>query len=539
MGHEDAPAEGALVCTVKPRLGRLVAVALATGVAVVAAGCGGGGGKAIGSAQTTHGVDGQTVGEVLNLAVPRPPNSLNPALINTSWAWYAHLAYDPLIVWGPDGKPQPGLATSWRYVGSGNRAFELTLRSGVTFSDGTPLTAQVVKDNLDYLVKAGGPFAGFIAGKTVSVAGPLKVSIKMKTPDPELVRELSQDLMAGNMISAKGLQNPKALGTSTAGAGPYVLQPQQTVAGDHYTYTPNPHYWNKSAIRYKKVVVKALPSPNSVLSALKTGQVDAAIGDYTTASAAQEARLQVASAPFVFLGLNLMDRDGKMVPALRDQRVRQALNYAVDRKTIASALLGKFGSPTEQTVVPGQDGALSTPVYRYDPAKAKQLLAQAGYADGFSMSVLTTTYSSQDQVTQAIAGDLAKVGVKLKIKVEANVDKYTSDMVAGKYPVASMGIGALPIYVEGPLMFHPTAALFNPFKTSDARLEQLWREAAAAPATERGALDQQVERRVVELGWYLPVMLAPKLYYARDTVAGMSADVNQPKLNPVWLRPAS
>ncbi|MEN3280295.1 MAG: peptide/nickel transport system substrate-binding protein [Solirubrobacteraceae bacterium] len=517
------------------RMGHAIAVVLVL-VAALVAGCGGGG-KAVGTSDKA-GKTASAVGDTLNLAVARPPNSLNPAFTNTSWAWYVHLAYDPLIIWGPDGKPKPSLATSWRYVGNGNKTFELTLRPNVKFSDGSALTAKVVKDNLDYQKQAGGPYQPFVAGKTITATGPLTVRITTKLPDPEIVRELSQDLMAGNMISPKGLANPKGLGTTTAGAGPYVLQPEATVPGDHYTYTPNPNYWNKAAIHYRKVVVKALPNPNSVLNALKTGQVDAAIGDYTTAATAESAGLQVKSAPFVFLGLNLMDRKGKIVPALGDVRVRQALNYAVDRKTISQALLGKFGTPTEQTVVPGQDGALTEPVYTYDPAKAKQLLAQAGYAKGLTIPVLTTTYSSQDQVTQAIAGDLEKVGVKLKIKVEANVDKYTSDMIAAKYPAASMGIGALPIYIESPLMFFPTAAVFNPFKAADAKVQSLWAQAAAADPGQREALDQQLERRIVELGWFVPVMLSPKFYYARTNVTGIAPTVDQPKPNPVWFQPA-
>jgi peptide/nickel transport system substrate-binding protein len=489
---------------------------------------------ACGSSAKTNNASGGT----LTIAQAVPPNSLDPAKINQAFEWYINLAYDPLIFWSAQGTPQPGLATSWKYVGTGNTTFELTLRPNVKFSDGSALTAQSVKDSLEYQAKSAGQAAPYLAGKTFTVTGPLALRITAATPDPLLPRELSQDYLAGNIISPTALKNPKQLATSTAGAGPYVLDSSATVSNDHYGYKPNPNYWNKDAVHYKTVTIKVIANSNSALNALKTRQVDVVNGDYTTAAAAESAGMQVKYAPQVFVGLGLLDRDGKLSKPLADVRVRQALNYAVDRKTITTALFGKYGTPTEQTVVPGQDGAVDSQTYGYDPAKAKQLLAAAGYPNGFDLPVNTTSFFGISNVNQAMASDLTKVGVNLKLKIETVVDKYIQNMVAAKYPAIGIGYGGQPIYLEGPGLFLPSAATFNPFKSSDKDLEDLYAKAAAANDTDRKALDQQIEQRLIDEAWFVPVSLSPVFFFARPGVTGVEPSPGQPITNPVWFAPS-
>ncbi|MEN3280958.1 MAG: peptide/nickel transport system substrate-binding protein [Solirubrobacteraceae bacterium] len=516
-----------------PRRAMAVGAAL-LGVATAGTGCGGGGTS---TKQDTAQKASGKVASTLNIAYSAAPNSLDPALINQSFEWYATLAYDPVIAWDANGKPQPALASSWRYLGSDNTTFEITLRPGVKFSDGTPLDAQAVKATLDYNKKAGGQAQPFWTDKTISAVGPLKVRITSKKPDPLLPRELSQDYLAGNVINPKALAKPKALGTTTAGAGPYMLDPKATVANDHYTYVANAHYWNPKAVHYKRVVVKVITNPNAALNALKTGQVDAATGDYTTAEAAKSAGLQVKSAPLVWIGLGLFDRGGTKVKALGDVRVRKAINYAIDRKTITKALFGAYGQPTGQIVVPGQDGSVAEESYAYDPAKAKSLLAEAGYPGGVTIPTLSPTLGSQGQVVQAIAGDLAKVGIKLKVTTQANAAQYFTDMSSGKYPVAGFGFGGLPIYLEGPALFLPGAATFNPFKTEDKELAELYDRAASAPEDERASLDKQVQQRIIDQAWFAPVSLTPVFFFHRDTVTGVAPTSGQPITNPVWWQP--
>jgi ABC-type transport system substrate-binding protein len=477
---------------------------------------------------------------VLNLGHSSAPNSLDPAKTGSAFQWYVNLAYDPLIYKAADGSYQPRLAASWGYVGSGNTVFELKLRPDVKFSDGSPLTADVVRDNIRYFAASTGTSAPYLKQITaVDVVDPLTVRLTLSAPNPNVPDLFTQYFLAGDLISGPALTHPETLATATSGAGPYMLSASETVPNDHYTYVPNPNYWNKAGVKYQKVVIKVLPNPNAALAALKTGQVDAIQGDPTTAEAAQSAGLQVLHTPQIVEGLDLVDRSGTMVPALGDLRVRQALNYAIDRDAMAKSLLGGLGMPTEQIALPGTDGYNQTDRYRYDPDQARQLLAAAGYPNGFTMSVLTTSANGIDLVTQAIAADLARVGVHLDLTNAPNQTQYVQGLAGGKFPAYGIGYGYQPVYLMGPGLYLPTAGYFNPLKSTDPQLETLYTQLSTAGEAARPQLNQQIVGRLVEQAWFLPAVFAPILFYARPNLSGVSVTPNSPIANPVEFQPAT
>ena len=351
------------------------AAAVAAAASLALAACGG---QATGSAQTTG---SSKAGDVLTVGFSvQAPETLNPAEAPQNYAWFEELAYEPLIVQRSDGTLAPGLAASWSYTGTGNKTFVLHLRPGVKFSDGTPLTAQGVTADLRYVTTAAGQMAPFFAGDTFTATGPLTVTITAAKPNPDFPQILTQDDVIGDVISERGLNSPSLLGTRTFGAGPYMLDPAQTVTGSQYTYVPNPNYYDKPAVYWKKVIIRVITDPQSMLNALKTGQVDVANGDPTTIAAARQAGLTVTSTPDLWVGVTLADRGGVLAKPLASAQVRQALNYATSRAAISSALFPGTGAPTSQIIVPGGYGyqAALTNAYPYDISKARQLLAAAG-----------------------------------------------------------------------------------------------------------------------------------------------------------------
>jgi peptide/nickel transport system substrate-binding protein len=472
--------------------------------------------------------------DTLTIGQSSAPNSLDPAKTSAQLGWIGNLAYDPLIYKAADGALKPRLATSWEYVGAGNKVFELKLRPNVKFSDGSPLTADVVKANIDYVRKAHGLAESFLASiKTVDMPDSLTVRFTLSEPNPLLPDLFTQTYLASIIVSGAALKEPAKLATQTFGAGPYMLDQTQTVASDHYTYVPNPHYWDKQNVHYDKVVIKILPNPNTALSALKTGQVDVIHGNYTTATAATSAGLQVKHAPFVFTGLALADRAGDLVPALGDVRVRQALNYAVDRKKITKGLFGQYGTATEQIVLPGQDGHNDTTFYPYDPDKAKSLLAEAGYPNGFTLPVVTTSAASLSLVTQAIGDEFKNVGVRLKLTNVSDFANYNRELSSGKFPAYWIGYGTLPIHLMGSSLFLPKAALYNPFHSSDPQLTSLYSQAAAADPASRAELNKKIIARLADQAWFVPVTFTPQFVFARSTVAGIEPTAARPHSNPV------
>jgi peptide/nickel transport system substrate-binding protein len=480
-----------------------------------------------------------TVGELLTIGQFAAPQTLDPAKTVQNYAWFEQLAYEPLIIRRSDGSLQPGLATSWRYAGSDNTTFELQLRPGVTFSDGSPLTAQAVVDHFAYVMKSGGQYVPLLAGDTFSATGPMTVTIKTPAPNPDLPTLLTQDNLIGGVISPAGLAAKDKLGTQTFGAGRYRVDPAQTVAGDHYTYVPNPRYYDQSAVYWKKVVFKIIPNPQSVLNAMRTGQVDLTQGDPSTLAAAKQAGITVTSTPLLWVGATLADRGGTMSKPLGDVRVRKALNLATDRRSIATALFAGNGEPTNQLTVPGgygYDESLNS-TYPYDAGKAKALLADAGYPDGFPLKIVTAQYISMNLVAQALAQQWKQIGVDLQITDYANANQYNSDAFGAKFPAFMTIFGQQPIWTEGPSLFLPKA-LFNPFHSADQRLQSLYDGAARATGADKDKADQAVQAYLVDQAWFVPVLTTGLTFYGGKKITGTTVSPKAPLVSLLEVRAA-
>ena len=514
----------------------VVAVLLAAGL--TAAGCGGSSDKK--TAKTVAAKDASLT--VVSLAAP---TSLNPALntICASCLWFTSLAYDSLIHTGPKGKLEPALASSWEYVGAGNTHFRLHLRSGAKFADGTPVNADAVVKSLDYMRKAGGQLAVYLGTiKSVTAGDPSTVDITLTQPNPEMATLLSSPYQLGMVISPTALAKPSALGNRTAGAGPYMLSRAQTVSNDHYTYVRNPNYWDKRAVHYSKITIKVVKNTTAALQVLRTGEADLALGDLNTADSAKSAGLKVYSALVAQTGIDLLDRNGVISKPLGDVRVRQALNYAIDRKTIADSVLHGEGKPVNQIGTPGTPDYVDSAAdqYSYNPGKAKQLLAQAGYPNGFktNMEIFSQNPPTSD-VAQAVISDWGKIGVKVDANVDSDGATYAKNVGSKKFATFSYGYGYQPFYLYSQTWYLPIPNPFNAFVTKDAQLLSLATRGNAATGAERSNLYQQATQRALNLAWIAPVTSYPVLYFATSKVGNVQVDPARPLLDVTELVPTS
>ena len=510
----------------KPGLALTAAVGALT-LLPLAAACGSAGGS---SAATT--VQSQNP-NVLTVASAIAPNSLNPALGGSSdpQQYFFELAYDPLIGVDANGSYVPDLATKWGYVGSGNKTFDITLRSGVTFNDGSKLTAEDVKNSLEYYAKAGGPLAADLATiGSIDVLSTLELRINLKSADPMMPFYLSRPT-TGDIISPVGLADTGSLGTTTHGAGPYVIDAAETVSGQTYTYVPNPKYFAPSSVHWKKVVIKVITDPNATLDAIRSGEVDYALGDASTATAAKSAGFQVDTSPYSVMELLIMDRTGAMVKALGSLQVRQAMMYAIDRGQVASGLFGSYAKAWDASVLQGNSGytpALAT-AYSYDVTKAKHLLTAAGYPNGFKLPIIVNlTGVDEPEAAQAFAAEMANIGIDVQIDVPANVTTLFATYT--KYPAMMFdyGSGGNPPYAQGNDMLYSWA---NPFKVNDPQLNSLYTTAASAtsPAVQETAW-QAFETQYNALDWNIPMFSLDKIIYARPGLGGIN--LSQQNLNP-------
>ncbi|HEX3646988.1 MAG TPA: ABC transporter substrate-binding protein, partial [Pseudonocardiaceae bacterium] len=372
---------------------------------------------------------------------------------------------------------------------------------------------------------AGGPAVGWLGGCTkVTAVGALQVDVACTTPNPVLPLLFSQNAPFGLVISPAGVAKPETLKNATAGAGPYTLDTTESVTGDHYVFVPNKKYFDPGAVRFDRVTLKVIGNPDSALNAIRSGQADIAVGDPSTADAAKAAGLRVIAAPSYTVGVDLFDRAGVDAKPLSDVRVRQALNYAVDRNAITRALFGAYGSPTTQLVTPAYDGyspGLNNQ-YPYDPAKARQLLAAAGYPNGFAIQLEAWEGFNVAKVTQAITGYWAKIGVRTQLTQDAAPAAWVNNVLTKKFPAGGFGYGGLPVYLTAQNWFQPQAGPFNPFLSQDPALTLLLRQAAAAAPRQSADLGVRAMSYALRQGWWVSASLVDAAYYVHPGITGVS-----------------
>jgi peptide/nickel transport system substrate-binding protein len=481
-----------------------------------------------------------TRGTVLAIASGDVATTLNPGLSanDESDALYEELAYYPLIRLGDNQTLTPGLAVSWGYVGTGNKVFVLHLRSGVRFSNGQLMTADAVANSINYWRKANGPLAVYASAiKSVTATGPLTVKVVGSTPDPEYPLLFSRQLVAGDIIAPAGVANPKLLQNSTLGAGPYVYSPSQSVSGSYYTYLPNKYFFDQGAIHWGKVVIRVISNDTSTLAALQAGQVNfALIGSSTARSAG--ANLRVYTAPANFEGLYLADQQPGS--PLANPLVREALNMAVNRPELATGVFGKFASPSDELAVPGYDGWVPSYAhhYIYNVAKAKALLAKAGYPNGFTLTVDSLDEFDMSTLTTAIAGELSAIGVTLKITVTTTVAQYVTDGLSQKFNAISMFYGGLPMYVVYQEILASDAGVFNPFKIQYPTFTALAAKGAALNTAARLQVWRQLQESIINQAIELPVLYNYETYVTTKGLTGFTIGSGNITPDPLTVAPA-
>jgi peptide/nickel transport system substrate-binding protein len=513
----------------RQRRRRSAAAGLAV-LALAAAGCAGSGAtSANGQRGTGAGATAAEVGSTLTIADTAFPTTMDPAGGQNAYNQYYDLAYDPLIVQTVSGGFAPGLATSWSY-GADNESFSFTLRTGVRFSDGTAFNADAVKTWIQHELKVpGGAGLTYLDNlTTIDVTSPTKLTLHFSKPTPQLPLVFSQALEMGEIGSPKEITGTY-LATHTDGAGEYVLDSSQTVVGDHYTFTPNPYYWNPKAIHWKKIVIRVITNPTTTLQAMQSGQVQFAVQQQVSSIPAARADGFNVTMPLqAFYGLAINDRTGSIVPALGKVQVRQAINYALNREALNKAVYAGYGQPNDEIALPGDDGYVPSLAsrYTYDPAKARQLLAEAGYPHGFTMHILDVAALGFDTLAEAISGELAAVGIKAVPVTAANIGDYFGKLASGKYETSILGFGGLPGYFLYDLLIGPHATQFNPLHTTSSVLTGAYNALLPLSAAAAAAYSQQMVSYVTGQAWFAIADSTPFVAFGVKGIAGSNAETN-------------
>ena len=322
------------------------------------------------------------------------------------------LLFDQLVKITPDQKIVPDLATSWS-VDNLNWTFKL--RQGVKFHDGTPFNAQAVKAYFDRLLGPEKPnrssrWVPYL--DSVEVVDDNTVRFKTKFPDPFFLNRLADD--SGFIPSpAAQAQYGKDVAKHPVGTGPFKFK--DWVVDQQVTVVRNDDYWGDKAY-LDSVIFRPIPEAGARAIALQSGDVQlaAAIAPEQLPQVQADPNLTTqsrASILYLTVGMNNLKKP------FDDVRVRQAMNYAIDQQSIAKNIYEGLAEPVSGAIPPDATGFSQVNGLGYNPEKAKQLLAEAGYPNGFSATLTTPKgrYPKDFEFSQAVQQQLKAVGVDIKL----------------------------------------------------------------------------------------------------------------------------
>lgn len=360
-----------------------------------------------------------------------------PNAITTNW----HI-FDSLLFLSRDLKIEPGLSESYEQKDDTTWIFKL--RQGVTFHNGEEFNADAVKFSLERVLneKQKSPQRGNISAiSAVNVLDPYTVEIKTKEP----YNLLPHRLFYLSIVPPKYVQEvgDQEFAQKPVGTGPYKFA--EWVKGDKIVLEANENYF-KGAPTIKKVSFRVIPEVATQIAELQSGGVDIIRMVPPDMLAQLEGNPQLAVTSTPLLRVYYMAFDTKKKP-FDDARVRQAMNYAVDIDTIVKKVLADKAVRTPAGVNPNHFGFdESIKPYPYDPEKAKSLLKEAGYENGFETEIHYFTPGIGQQITDAVISDLSKVGIKAKAKFYPESSSFVEKQRAGDLPFRLGHWGSYSVY---------------------------------------------------------------------------------------------
>lgn len=496
--------------------------------------------------------------ETLRWASPRDIYSLDPDSFGDTFTLsFLNHVYEGLVRYDENLKIEPALATSWEILEP--TVWRFHLRQGVHFHDGAPLTADDVVASLKRATDDLSPLKGNLSAfKSARRVDDLTVDVEMASRYPLLLNDLtnififSKPWLVANRTEVATDVGRKVEGYATYhanGTGPFKVESR---APDSRTVlVVNPGWWDTPRHNLDRIEFTPITSDATRLAALVSGEVD-----FTNAVPLQNVpRLETTEGVKVLLGtelrtiffaLNLGDHligDATAPNPLRDRRVRQAMYQAIDIEGMRRSVMRGLSRNTGALVAPAIPGYRPEMDKRlpYDPAAAKALLAEAGYPNGFSLTLVCTPegYVSEEQICQAASAMWARIGLRVSLQLGSR-PVVTQRRVAGQFDVTTLGWANEPaIDAESILLqvLHSktgSAGIFNWGDWGRPEIDRLTDEAAGELDTPKRLAE---ESRALEIAGqdilFLPLHQQPMAWAAR---AGVTQMVQLPDNKPrLWL----
>lgn len=453
-------------------------------------------------------------GRELNIGATTEPNGLDPITVSGAGTPYVLLynVYETLVKLDSEGAIRPLLASEWT-ISDDLRTYTFTVASGAKFASGAPLDAAAVAESFERA--RGASATDQIRGKwavvdTIEATAERTLQVQLKQPSNQWLYDLTGP--------AGIVSDPTAeadLNLTPAGSGPYSFVEWQQ--GSHVKLTANHGYWGTPP-RFGDVYFRYYADPNAMSTAMLSSQLDI-ISNLTVPQAIDQ--FSDTSRFTIYEGTT----DGEVVlgfnhanPALANLQVRQAINHAIDRQALVDAVWGGKGQLIGSMVPPTDPWFEDlSDTYPYDPAKAKELLAQAGYADGLTLKLRVPSLPYGPTSGRFIAAQLKEVGITVELE-ELEFARWL-DQVYGKHDY-DMTIVA---HVE-PRDLVAFATEGNYWGYSNAEFTRLLAEADAGTAAEQKVMLAEAARMLADDAAADWLFLLPNIVIATPEISGIQAN---------------
>jgi len=352
----------------------------------------------------------------LTLGIDQEAVGLDPNKV-TSFASFRRvdLMYNKLVKYDPSLHIVGDLATSWDTPD--NRTYEFHLVPGVKFHDGTTMTADDVVFTIQRVLdpKTASPARSYLdAVDSVTAVDPVTVRLHLQYPLASVLSALTSNNLS--IVERAAVEKNGDLQKTDGGTGPFMLA--QWVPDNYMTLEKNPYYFRRGLPKVDEIVIRIIPDESSLLTGVRSHSLDmASVSDGSVVKQAQAVEgLQVVQVPSLNLRIFSFNTTR---PPFTDPKVRDAIAYAIDRQAIVNA--AEFGFATVSGPVPAPDKAYALPVsafpeYHTNPAKAKQMLQEAGAAGASFQIVASPSYEGGLAVAQVIQAQLHAIGLNPSIE---------------------------------------------------------------------------------------------------------------------------
>lgn len=428
--------------------------------------------------------------------------------------------FDTLVERGPKLQLVPGLAVSWKNTSP--RVWDFKLRRGVKFTNGEPFDASAVRFTIDRVLdpRNNAPTYSYISTvQGVKVVNRYEVQVITKQPDPLIPARFSR--YPTEIVPPKYAQKVGESGFATKpiGTGPYEVA--SFSSDNQVVMKANPNYW-RGRPRIQTVVWKYIPEDSTMTAALASGAIDIAdplpLESVAQVRAAHAARAVVVGGTGFYMYLGLMSNE----PPFDNVKVRQALNYAVDRATLAKVIEDGYAIPTLSLYRKQDFGYAGDPSgYAYDPAKAKQLLASAGYPNGFKTTLdVTSSYPNAVALGETIQQELAQIGVTVQVENVPSATYFQEVPQKKQAPMYLLQWGSSQT-LDADSAVYPILACNQPYSTfCNPKMQKLLDD-------ERSTLNQAKRKQDFAQIEKLAIQQAPLVFlFLRDDVYGIRGGVH-------------